>query len=175
MALLLSSDDSLADKLDEAIDISENDPKIILQTLQSSLKEDFPDAVSSQYTLKYVPESLEDSMNPAFYMIPPVDVTDSNVIYLNNSQITDNLSLFTTLAHEGYPGHLYQQSAFSATDPDPLQPGYETSLVMWQAGPLMPKICLTHGPVWMTIWPAACAQSGYHAGTLRPDRSWHSL
>ena len=64
MALLLSSDDSLADKLDEAIDISENDPKIILQTLQSSLKEDFPDAVSSQYTLKYVPESLEDSMNP---------------------------------------------------------------------------------------------------------------
>lgn len=121
MALLLSSDDSLADKLDEAIDISENDPKIILQTLQSALKEDFPDAVSSQYTLKYVPESLEDSMNPAFYMIPPVDVTDSNVIYLNNSQITDNLSLFTTLAHEGYPGHLYQQSAFSATDPDPLR------------------------------------------------------
>ena len=121
MALLLSSDDSLADKLDEAIDISENDPKIILQTLQSSLKEDFPDAVSSQYTLKYVPESLEDSMNPAFYMIPPVDVTDSNVIYLNNSQITANLSLFTTLAHEGYPGHLYQQSAFSATDPDPLR------------------------------------------------------
>ena len=121
MALLLSSDDSLADKLDEDIDISENDPKTILQTLQSSLKEDFPDAVSSQYTLKYVPESLEDSMNPAFYMIPPVDVTDSNVIYLNNSQITDNLSLFTTLAHEGYPGHLYQQSAFSATDPDPLR------------------------------------------------------
>lgn len=121
MALLLSSDDSLADKLDEAIDISENDPKIILQTLQSSLKEDFPDAVSSQYTLKYVPESLEDSMNPAFYMIPPVDVTDNNVIYLNNSQITDNLSLFTTLAHEGYPGHLYQQSAFSTTDPDPLR------------------------------------------------------
>ena len=121
MALLLSSDDILADKLDEAIDISENDPKIILQTLQSSLKEDFPDAVSSQYTLKYVPESLEDSMNPAFYMIPPVDVTDTNVIYLNNSQITDNLALFTTLAHEGYPGHLYQQSAFSATDPDPLR------------------------------------------------------
>lgn len=60
-------------------------------------------------------------MNPAFYMIPPVDVTDSNVIYLNNSQITDNLTLFTTLAHEGYPGHLYQQSAFSATKPDPLR------------------------------------------------------
>ena len=121
MALLLTSDDSLADKLADDMDIAENDPKTILETLQESLKDDFPEAVSKTFTLKYVPESLEASLNPAFYMIPPVDVTDSNVIYLNNSQITDNLSLFTTLAHEGYPGHLYQQAAFTATDPDPLR------------------------------------------------------
>ena len=121
MALLLNTDDSLYDKLAEDIDISVNDPREILSTLQSALKTDFPDAVTDQYTLKYVPESLEESMNPAFYMIPPVDVKNSHVIYLNNSQMTDNLSLFTTLAHEGYPGHLYQQSAFSATDPDPLR------------------------------------------------------
>lgn len=121
MVLLVSSNDSLADQLDENTDIDISDPKEILTTLQKDLKNNFPDAVTDQYTLKYVPKSLEDSMNPAFYMIPPVDVTDSNVIYLNNSQITDNLSLFTTLAHEGYPGHLYQQSAFSATNPDPLR------------------------------------------------------
>lgn len=121
MAFLLTADDSLSNKLDEEIDIAENDPKTILETLQESLKADFPEAVSDTFTLKYVPESLEDSLNPAFYMIPPVDVKDSNVIYLNNSQITDNLSLFTTLAHEGYPGHLYQQAAFTATDPDPLR------------------------------------------------------
>lgn len=121
MAFLLTADDSLSDKLDEEIDIAESDPKTILETLQESLKTDFPEAVSDTFTLKYVPESLEDSLNPAFYMIPPVDVKDSNVIYLNNSQITDNLSLFTTLAHEGYPGHLYQQTAFTATDPDPLR------------------------------------------------------
>ncbi len=121
MAFLLTADDSLSDKLDEEIDIAESDPKTILETLQESLKTDFPEAVSDTFTLKYVPESLEDSLNPAFYMIPPVDVKDSNVIYLNNSQITDNLSLFTTLAHEGYPGHLYQQAAFTATDPDPLR------------------------------------------------------
>lgn len=23
----------------------------------------------------------------------------------------------------------------------------------------MPKICLTHGPVWMSIWPAACSSN----------------
>ena len=121
MAFLLTADDSLADKLDDDMDIDESNPKTILETLQESLKDKFPEAVSDTFTLKYVPESLEDSLNPAFYMIPPVDVTDSNVIYLNNSQISDNLSLFTTLAHEGYPGHLYQQAAFSATDPDPLR------------------------------------------------------
>lgn len=121
MALLLNTDQGLYDALTEDIDISVNDPKAILSTLQESLKADFPDAVTDQYTLKYVPESLEESMNPAFYMIPPVDVKDSHVIYLNNSQVTDNLSLFTTLAHEGYPGHLYQQSAFSATEPEPLR------------------------------------------------------
>ncbi len=121
MVLLISEDDSLSDQLSEDTDIDISDPKEILTVLQKDLKDNFPDAVTDQYTLKYVPESLEDSMNPAFYMIPPTDVTDSNVIYLNNSQITDNLSLFTTLAHEGYPGHLYQQSAFSATDPDPLR------------------------------------------------------
>lgn len=121
MVVLISSDEKLSDQLDENMDIAISDPKDILSALQKDLKDNFPDAVTDQYTLKYVPESLEDSMNPAFYMIPPVDVTDSNVIYLNNSQITDNLTLFTTLAHEGYPGHLYQQSAFSATKPDPLR------------------------------------------------------
>ena len=33
----------------------------------------------------------------------------------------DSLSLFTTLAHEGYPGHLYQTTYYSATSPDPVR------------------------------------------------------
>lgn len=120
LAFLLSADQTLYTRLnDTAIDMT--DPDEMLGTLQNSLTEDFPEAATDRYTLKYVHESLESSMNPAFYMIPPVDDPDSNVIYLNNSQLSDNLAVFTTLAHEGYPGHLYQHAAFAATDPDPIR------------------------------------------------------
>ena len=46
---------------------------------------------------------MEEYLSPAFYMIPAIDNTSENVIYINKGHITDNLSLFTTFAHEGYP------------------------------------------------------------------------
>lgn len=121
LAFVLSADKSLYNRLDETPAIDMSDPNEMLVSLQESLKNKFPEAVTDRYTLKYVPESLEESMNPAFYMIPPVDDPNSNVIYLNNSQLSDNLAVFTTLAHEGYPGHLYQHTAFAATNPDPIR------------------------------------------------------
>ena len=44
-----------------------------------------------------------------------------NVIYINPGHISDDLTLFTTLAHEGYPGHLYQTIFYESTDPDPVR------------------------------------------------------
>ena len=35
--------------------------------------------------------------------------------------MSDDLTLFTTLAHEGYPGHLYQTVYYESTDPDPIR------------------------------------------------------
>lgn len=49
-------------------------------------------------------------------MIPPIDNSGENVIYINPGHISDDLTLFTTLAHEGYPGHLYQTVYYSATN-----------------------------------------------------------
>lgn len=121
LSFLIMSNEELYDQLESEANISMNDPDTILETLQEALEENFPKAVTDQYTLKYVPESLEESMNPAFYMIPPVDAPDSNTIYLNNSQLPDNTTLFTTLAHEGYPGHLYQHSYFAAQNPAPIR------------------------------------------------------
>ena len=46
---------------------------------------------------------MEEYLSPAFYMIPAIANTSENVIYINKGHITDNLSLFTTFAHEGYP------------------------------------------------------------------------
>ena len=54
-------------------------------------------------------------------MIPAIDNSRENVIYINQGQMRDDLSLFTTLAHEGYPGHLYQTIFYESTDPDPVR------------------------------------------------------
>lgn len=59
-------------------------------------------------TVKYVDDSLEPYTAPAFYMTPPIDNVLNNTIYINAQDTPGDISLFTTLAHEGYPGHLYQ-------------------------------------------------------------------
>ena len=80
----------------------------ILTALQKRMTADFPQMTDSSYEIKYVDEALEDYLSPAFYLTPPLDDSRTNVIYINNSSRFDASSLFNTLAHEGYPGHLYQ-------------------------------------------------------------------
>lgn len=83
-------------------------PDVILSSLQKQITEDFPVCDGTNCEIKYVDESLEDYLSPAFYLTPPVDDSANNVIYINGSEKYDRSSLFNTLAHEGYPGHLYQ-------------------------------------------------------------------
>lgn len=83
-----------------------------LADLQLRMKEDFPafpcsDTIPS-HTVKKVSKSLEDYCSPAFYLTPPIDDITENSIYINEKDNPDALELYTTLAHEGYPGHLYQ-------------------------------------------------------------------
>ncbi len=90
-----------------------SDPTAILSDLQSRMEEDFPSlaALSSESiscTIKDVDAALELYTSPAFYMTPPIDDLYHNTICLNRASTSDGLELYTTLAHEGYPGHLYQ-------------------------------------------------------------------
>lgn len=85
-----------------------SDPQEILFNLQECMEDDFPKAPSVHYDIKYVHESLEDFLSPAFYLTPPIDNLNEHVIYINNASGYSSLELYTTLAHEGYPGHLYQ-------------------------------------------------------------------
>ena len=50
-------------------------------------------------------------------MIPAIDNTSENVIYINNGHLTDNLSLFTTLAHEATPDIYIRMSIMQAFIP----------------------------------------------------------
>lgn len=100
-----------------------------LEDLRQRMAEDFPTFPQSdtqpKYTVKQVSHSLEDYCSPAFYLTPPIDDVSENSIYINEKDISDALELYTTLAHEGYPGHLYQTVYFQlrqqAAQGDPIR------------------------------------------------------
>lgn len=98
-----------------------DNPIDILNTLQEKITPSFPEPPKVSFEIKYVQDSMEEYLSPAFYMIPPIDNSEENVIYINQGHISDDLTLFTTLAHEGYPGHLYQTVYYSATDHAPIR------------------------------------------------------
>lgn len=99
----------------------QTDPKETLTTLAKKLTADFPSPATTNFELKYVPESLEASSSPAFYIIPPIDNIDKNIIYINGSDQYKDESLYSILAHEGYPGHLYQNTYFNNLNPNPIR------------------------------------------------------
>ena len=63
---------------------------------------------TQQIRLKTVDGILANMSAPAFYMTPPIDANDQHTIYINPESQMADLDLYTTLAHEGFPGHLYQ-------------------------------------------------------------------
>ena len=97
------------------------DPAHILEDLKLKLNSNFPKPPKVSTEIKYVQKSMEEYLSPAFYMIPAIDNAADNVIYINQGHLPDDLSLFTTLAHEGYPGHLYQTTYYASQKPDPIR------------------------------------------------------
>lgn len=97
------------------------DPLVILKDLQVGIEKTFPTLSEATYTVKYVPKAMEEHLSPAYYMIPAIDDYKDNVIYVNQAHMGSELTLFTTLAHEGYPGHLYQTVYFAGKNPDPVR------------------------------------------------------
>lgn len=116
---LLKSDHGLTSISLEGIPAKE--PAVILNELQQLIAKDFPAPPKVSCQVKYVHDSLKDYLSPAFYLIPPIDDTAHNVIYINPASNYNALELYTTLAHEGYPGHLYQTVTFEAHNAEPLR------------------------------------------------------
>lgn len=115
MLTLISKYPEIADTaLAPSYDLPISDPAEMLRNLQSRMAEDFPafpvnsNDFKTSVTIKNVSPSMEDYCSPAYYLTPPIDDMSRNIIYINGKNKPDNLTLYTTLAHEGYPGHLYQ-------------------------------------------------------------------
>lgn len=119
--LMLKEQPSLLRKLTDGTDLSSISPQNTLELLSRSIQKDFPALGETDYEVRYVHESMEDYLSPAFYLTPPLDTGSPNVIYINRSSSGSNLELFTTLAHEGFPGHLFQTVYFASCRPDDIR------------------------------------------------------
>jgi uncharacterized protein (DUF885 family) len=112
---LYNEDPAVSDEMENPT-YPDLEPEEILDYLRDIITEDFPAPVDDGYELKYVDESLEEFISPAFYLTPPIDDPDRNVIYLNNRYMYDRREMFPVMVHEGYPGHLYQIVYFYKLD-----------------------------------------------------------
>ena len=113
--------EALADPEAEASELLSGSPEKMLEHLKKEIQADFPAVENCNYTVKYVDKTMEPYMAPAFYLTSPLDHFTENTIYINQGSGYQGLRLFTTLAHEGFPGHLYQNAVFCSTSPSPIR------------------------------------------------------
>lgn len=86
--------------------ITSGDMERDLDELKKIASQILPELPTHTLTLEDVPEELEQMFPPAAYVKPAVDEWRDNTVFINLAQPSD--TLFLTLAHEAYPGHMYQ-------------------------------------------------------------------
>ena len=114
---LLKQHPQLLTLLNEKMDLPDMEPTRVMELLEKNIQQDFPSTASVDFEIRSVHKSMEEFLSPAFYLTPPMDTGAPNVIYINHGRQISNLELFTTLAHEGFPGHLYQTVYFGRQSP----------------------------------------------------------
>lgn len=124
---MLRQNPELLTTLNKGISFTEIRPAQMLSSLQKKISSDFPPLEDVSFELKTVHDSMKDYLSPAFYLTPPMDTGTPNVIYINPSANYQGLELFTTLAHEGFPGHLYQTVSFERQNPSGIRKLLDTS------------------------------------------------
>lgn len=116
-----------------------SNPEKIIEKLKKKIKRYYPKAPKVNCNIKYVHKSMEKNASPAFYMIPAIDSYKDNVIYINQLQMKDFNQIYSTLAHEGYPGHLYQNVYYAERKESPIRyildyPGYSEGWATYVEG-----------------------------------------
>lgn len=117
ISALLKENPALFTALGNKTDIPDMEPEQIMEILEEKIQQDFPSMESVSFEIRSVHKSMEEFLSPAFYLTPPMDTGTPNVIYINHGRSVSNIELFTTLAHEGFPGHLYQTVFFARQKP----------------------------------------------------------
>ena len=162
---LLKQHPQLLTLLNEKMDLSDMEPTRVMELLEKIIQQDFPSTASVDFEIRSVHKSMEEFLSPAFYLTPPMDTGAPNVIYSIMDGRFPIWSFLPRWRTKASPV-IFTRPFISDDKVHPISGISSITADTWKAGPLMPKICLTHGPVWMTIWPAACS-------SIRISR-WHS-
>ncbi|MEF9920777.1 MAG: DUF885 domain-containing protein [Erysipelotrichaceae bacterium] len=91
-----------------------------LDYLGTKISEDFPALATLNYKINPVPDSMKDNFSPAAFITSRVDapMETPSAIFINGEY---DPSIFTTIAHEGYPGHMYQDAYFKSLQLDTIR------------------------------------------------------
>lgn len=127
MVALMYKDSALYDRyVDSASYFETKEPEEILKNYQTMLLSDYPQGPEVSYTAEYLDPSIANASTIAYYLIPPIDDVTDNVIKINPTQTENNIeTLYTTLAHEGFPGHCYQNTYYFSLNPHPIRTQYD--------------------------------------------------
>lgn len=103
---ILTIQEQSPDIIETEIELTSGETQTDLDYLKNVIRPLLPELPEHNLQLTDVPEELEDMFSPAAYVIPALDGWKDNIIFINTKM--EDPSLLLTLAHEGYPGHLYQ-------------------------------------------------------------------
>jgi len=91
--------------------------KDCLEYLRKNLNEYYPDLGDVEYNVDPLDPDTASSTIIAYYWPSPIDDSNQNIIKTNPNNMSEGYETYGTLAHEGFPGHLYQHVYFSRTNP----------------------------------------------------------
>ena len=146
---LTTENPELWDLCNEAT-IAAVDPTATLNNLKDMMQKDFPTPPEASFTVQYIDECVADYLAPAFYVTAAIDDYQNNSIYMNEAIDATDVSYFTTLAHEGYPGHLYQ------------------TIMSYEAG-LSPARCILNYPGYIEGWATYVEMLSYSYAGFNAD------
>lgn len=89
-----------------------DNPNEVTEFLLDNITDKFPVPYTEEYAIEYQNPACEIEGTLAYYVSSRIDDISINNIKVNGSAVKeDSLTMYLTLAHEGYPGHLYQFTA----------------------------------------------------------------
>ena len=103
---------------DEEIELG--DPTEILQYHEKNMSA-YPEGPSVKYKASYLDPAVASDSIVAYYLEPAIDDIENNVVKINGDNVGNKNELYSTLAHEGFPGHLYQITWYLSTQPAKLR------------------------------------------------------